>query len=78
MTDKPKSHPVTVGAIAAGVLAVACCAGLPLAAGTIVAIGGLAFGAITASVLLVLVGGFALIRRRRNACALLSPHKPAR
>ena len=51
MTDGAKSDPVAVGAIATGVVAVACCAWLPLAAGTIAAIGGLAFGAITAAVL---------------------------
>ncbi len=78
MTNRPKSDPVTGGAIAAGAIAVACCAGLPLAAGAIAAIGGLAFGAIAAAGLLLLIGGFALIRRRRHACTPSSQHKPAR
>jgi len=51
MTGGPKSDAVAVGVIATGVLAVACCAWLALAAGTIAAIEGLAFGAITAAVL---------------------------
>lgn len=78
MTEKPKSDPLTGGAIAAGALTVAYCAGLPIAAGAIAAIGGLAFGAIAASALFLLVGGFALIRRRRQACAPSSQHKPSR
>ncbi len=78
MTDGPKSDPVAVGVIATGVLAVACCAWLPVGAGTIAAIGGLAFGAISAAVFLLLVGGFALIRRHRHACAPSSQHTSVR
>ena len=62
MTQRSKPDRVTVGAFVASNVAVGCCAGTPLAAGAIVAIGGFAFGAIAFAVLLVLVGGFALIR----------------
>ncbi len=69
MTAPAKSDRFTGRALAAGVLAVACCAGTPLAAGAVAAIGGLAFGVIAAAVILVLVGGLLLIRRRHHESA---------
>jgi hypothetical protein len=78
MTRHAGTDPVTVGAVGAGVLAVACCAGIPLMAGAIAVIGGLAFGAIACAVLLVLGGGVALFRRRRHACPPSAPNEPLR
>jgi len=77
MTEQPKNDRVTIGAIAAGALAVGCCAGLPLAAGAIAAIGALAFGGIAAFVLLVLLAVFAWTRRRRHRCIPASPQGPS-
>jgi len=76
VTEQSKSDRLTLGVFVAGVLAIGCCAGIPLAAGAVVAIGGFAFGAIAFAVLLVLVGGLALLRRRRHACPSLTPSEP--
>jgi hypothetical protein len=78
MTGAAKDDRVAIGALGAGVLAVGCCAGIPLAAGAIAAIGGLAFGAIAAAVLLMVAVGVVLIRRRRHSCARSSPNGPVR
>jgi hypothetical protein len=77
MTDPPKADRLTIGTTAAGVIAVGCCAGIPLAASAIAAIGSFAFGAIAGTVVLVLVIGVTLVRRRRP-CATSSPHEPLR
>lgn len=78
MKDDAKSDRFTIGAIAGGTLAVACCTGLPLLAGVVAAVGGgLAFGGIAAALVLLIVGGFLVIRRRRRPCAPSAPKGPA-
>ncbi|MGI8920070.1 MAG: hypothetical protein ACR2HD_00105 [Solirubrobacteraceae bacterium] len=78
MKGDAKSGRFTIGGLAAGALAIGCCAGLPLVAGVIAGIGGLAFGGITAAAVLLVLGGSMLIRRRRQACAPRSPEGPTR
>jgi hypothetical protein len=78
MTEQAKTDRITIGAAAAGVLAIGCCAGIPLAAGAIAAVGGLAFGAIAAAVVLTLGLGVALLRRRRHGCPPAAPNEPVR
>ncbi len=78
MTKGAKPDRLTVGAVAAGMLAVGCCASLPVAVGVIASIGGVALGSIVAVALLVVLGGFALVRRRRRACSPSSSRGVAR
>jgi len=67
VTEKPDR--LAIGALVAGVFAVGCCAGLPLAVGVIASIGGVALGSIVAAALLAVLGCFVLVRRRRRACS---------
>jgi len=66
MSGESPTGRLTTGAVVGGVLAVGCCAGLPLFAAAIAAVGGVAFGGIVAVVLLVVLGGLAVIRRRHH------------
>lgn len=66
MNEQSPTDWLTIGAVVGGVLAVGCCAGLPLFAAAIAAVGGVAFGGITAVVLLVVLGGLMVLRRRHR------------
>lgn len=78
MKDRAKSDRLTVGVLAAGALAIGCCAGLPVVTGVIAGIGGVAFGGMTAAAILLVLGGLMLIRPRCHACVPSSPKGPAR
>lgn len=77
MTEPPNGDRFHLAAIGAVVVAVGCCAGIPLAVGAIAAIGGLAFGGIAAAVLLTLGAAFTLVRWRCHSFKSLTSDEPA-
>lgn len=78
MRKNAKPHRPALGAAAVGVLAVGCCAGVPLAVAAIAAVGGRVFGGIAAVALTLVAGAFTLIGRRRPACRRPLPEGPTR